>query len=152
MLVAYDDSLSAPLNGSKTICSLIFYVKGTTSQKLSVTASDIILSSNGADIAVSNATCTRTIYAPLSKNAYLSSLKVTNAKISPSFSKTKTKYYTTVSHSTTKLKISAKAAVSGAKIKITNNYLKAGRTTYVKITVTAPAGNTKTYTIAAKRR
>lgn len=156
-ILAYDDSGEAKLSGTQTICTLYFKVKGSTGKEFALRTADVlysVLNKNwiAEDVSVAPMRYTDTISAPLSKNAYLSSLKVTNAKISPSFSKTKTKYSTTVSHSTTKLKISAKAAVSGAKIKITNNSLKAGRTTYVKITVTAPAGNTKTYTIAVKRR
>jgi hypothetical protein len=92
-----------------------------------------------------------TIAAPLSSNANLSSLSVSNATISPSFSTNTTSYSATVPYTVTSLSISAKAEDSAAKVSISGNSLGVGRNT-VSIKVTAASGATKTYTINVTRQ
>ncbi len=88
---------------------------------------------------------------PLSNDATLSSLSVANAKLSPSFSPSKTSYSCgTVDFSVSKLSISAVANDSGAKVSITGSDLSVGKNT-VKITVTAATGAKKTYSISVTR-
>lgn len=150
-IIAYDDKLTSPLSGTKTICTLKFSVKGSTGTKFSVSASNIKVSVNGSDVSVGGSTYSKSIAAPLSTNANLASLSVSNAKISPSFSASTTSYKASVDYAISSLKISAKAADSSAKVSISNNSLKAGGTTNVYITVKAAAGNKKTYTIKTTR-
>ncbi len=88
---------------------------------------------------------------PLSNDATLSSLTVANAKLSPAFSPSKTSYSCgTVEFSVSKLSISAVANDSGAKVSISGSNLKVGKNT-VNITVTAPSGAKKTYSISVTR-
>lgn len=149
-IVLYNSS-GAVLSGTKTICTLKFKVTGAAGNKISVSSSDIEIAHSPSAIYPSGSTYSKTIAAPLSTNANLASLSVSNAKVYPSFTSSVTSYKTTVGADISSLKISAKAADAGAKVSISNNSLKAGATTYVKITVKAAAGNTKTYTIAATR-
>jgi len=150
-IIAYDDSGSTKLSGSKTICTLKFAVKGSSGTNFSVSASNIKVSVNGSDVSVGSSSYSKSIAAPLSSNANLVSLIVSNAKIYPSFSPSVTTYKTSVKYTVSSLNISAKASDSSAKVSVSNNSLKPGATTNVKVTVKAPAGNTKTYTIQATR-
>lgn len=149
-IVLYNSS-GAVLSGTKTICTLKFKVTGAAGNKISVSSSYIEVPTGSSTIYPSGSTYSKTIAAPLSTNANLASLTVSNTKVYPSFSSSVTSYKTTVGANTSSLSISAKAADAGAKVSISNNSLKAGATTNVKITVKAAAGNTKTYTIAATR-
>ncbi len=149
-IVLYNSS-GAVLSGTKTICTLKFKVTGAAGNKITVSSSNIEVPTGSSTIYPSGSTYSKTIAAPLSTNANLASLSVSNAKVYPSFSSSVTSYKTTVGAEISSLKISAKAADAGAKVSISNNSLKAGATTNVKITVKAAAGNTKTYTIAATR-
>ena len=144
---------SSVISGTKTICTLKFKMRGAVGNKFAVHAANIRLAikGNDGDTLVNGAEYTSEILSPLSKNADLSALTVSNAKISPSFAASKTYYTATVSRGIAKLNITAKAAENGAAVKVANNSLKAGATTKVTVTVTAPYGNTKTYTIAVKR-
>ena len=149
-IVLYNSS-GAMLSGTKTICTLKFKVTGAAGNKITVSSSAIEVPASGSTVYPSGSTYSKTIAAPLSTNANLASLSVSNAKVYPSFSPSTTSYKTTVGADISSLSISAKAADAGAKVSISNNSLKTGAATNVKITVKAAAGNTKTYTIAATR-
>lgn len=86
-----------------------------------------------------------------SKNNNLASLKVSNGKLSPGFSKGNTKYSMEVPFATSKLNVSATAEDPKSKVSISNPDLVAEETTTVKITVTAENGSSKVYTINVKR-
>ena len=86
-----------------------------------------------------------------STNNNLASLKVSNGKLSPGFSKGNTKYSMEVPFATSKLDISAKAEDAKATVNISNPELVAEETTTVTIKVTAENGSAKTYTINVKR-
>ncbi|MBO4601367.1 MAG: cadherin-like beta sandwich domain-containing protein [Bacilli bacterium] len=86
-----------------------------------------------------------------SSNTNLSSLSVSNGKLSPGFSKGNTKYSMEVPFATSKLKISANPEDPKSKVSISNPDLVAEETTAVKVTVTAENGATKTYVIDVKR-
>ena len=86
-----------------------------------------------------------------STNNNLASLKVSNGKLSPGFSKGTTKYSMEVPFSTDKLNLTAKAEDSKASVNISNPELVAEETTTVTIKVTAENGSSKTYTINVKR-
>lgn len=86
-----------------------------------------------------------------SSNTNLSSLSVSNGKLSPGFSKGNTKYNMEVPFSVSKLNISANPEDPKSKVTISNPDLVAEETTAVKITVTAENGASKTYVINVKR-
>ena len=67
------------------------------------------------------------------------------------FSADKTSYDITVENKYEKLTVTAKAADSNATVEVSDTTLKVG-TNYIKIKVTAPSGDTKTYTVIVRRR
>ena len=86
-----------------------------------------------------------------SDNANLKSLSLSKGTLSPKFSASKTSYTATVSKSVTEVKIYATAQDSGAKVAISGeSALKEGKNTRT-VTVTAPSGAQKTYTITITR-
>lgn len=86
-----------------------------------------------------------------SANANLSSLKPSTGTLTPRFSASTVNYTVTVPYTTTSLSLSATAAEKGAKVAISgNNALAVGKNTRV-VTVTAPSGATKKYTVVITR-
>lgn len=67
------------------------------------------------------------------------------------FAADKTQYDITVENKYEKLTVTAKAADSNATVEISDTNLKVG-TNYIKIKVTAPSGDTKTYTVIVRRK
>lgn len=89
---------------------------------------------------------------PRSNNNNLSSLKVTEGDISPSFKAGTTTYTMTVPFSVSSINVKATAADSKAKVTVTGNTnLREEATTDVLIKVTAENGAVKTYTIKVTR-
>ncbi len=150
-ILAYDDSLEAPINSNKTVLSLTFKVKSVatgTAIRISVSgkASD---GTSGVNI---SSTYSVSVAAPLSTNCNLKSLTVSNATLSPAFSAGTTSYSAgTVEFSVSKLNINAVAEDSKAKVSISGNNLAVGNNT-VKIVVKAESGATKTYSIKVTRK
>lgn len=152
--VFYDNRMSTPITGSKTIFKITFTVNKNLEPgtKFSVTASGIKLSGeNNKESSLGSKTYSATIAPPLSGNCKLASLTVSNATISPAFSSGTTSYTASVPFTTDTLKVSAKAEDSDAKVTVKNTKLTAGKTTTVSITVKAANGTTKTYSIKVKR-
>lgn len=86
-----------------------------------------------------------------SDNANLKSLSLSNGKLSPSFSASRTSYTATVANSVTQCRVYATASDSGAKVSVSgDSALKVGKNTRT-VTVTAPSGAQKTYTITITR-
>lgn len=86
-----------------------------------------------------------------SANANLSSLKPSTGTLTPRFSASTVNYTVAVPYTTTSLSLSATAAEKGAKVAISgNNTLVVGKNTRV-VTVTAPSGATKKYTVVITR-
>lgn len=86
-----------------------------------------------------------------SDNANLKSLSLSNGKLSPSFSASRTSYTATVANSVTQCRVYATASDSGAKVSVSgDSALKVGKNTRT-VTVTAPSGVQKTYTITITR-
>ncbi len=95
-----------------------------------------------------------TVNAPYeaSTNAQLSSLKVGEGTLSPSFSKDKYEYTMSVGGGVDSVTVSAKAADSKAKVSVTGNKELVEGSNTVKVKVTAEDGKTtKTYTIVVTR-
>ncbi len=87
----------------------------------------------------------------LSGNANLKSLKPSAGTLTPAFNANTTAYSIKVPYTTTSLSLSAVAAQSGAKVSVDgSNSLKVGNNTQV-VTVTAPNGTTKKYTVTITR-
>lgn len=87
----------------------------------------------------------------LSGNANLKSLKPSAGTLTPAFNANTTAYSITVPYTVTSLSLSAVVAQSGAKVGITgSNSLQVGKNTQV-VTVTAPNGTTKKYTVTITR-
>ncbi|NLL63858.1 MAG: cadherin-like beta sandwich domain-containing protein [Ruminococcaceae bacterium] len=108
-----------------------------------------IASANGVE---SNISCSvsKKVEPPLSGDATLHSLVVSNATLSPAFSANSTEYNCgTVSFDVAKLNITA-TATEGAKVSISGADLSVGANT-ITIEVTAPNGAKKTYTINVTR-
>ncbi len=107
---------------------------------------------------VSTQTYSKAIAAPISNDATLSSLKITNATggaavtLNPSFNKNNTSYTANVPFEVSKINVSANATDSKAKVEYTKSYtLKENSTTTINIKVTAESGATKTYTVKVTR-
>ena len=152
--VFYDNKMSTPISGSKTIFKASFTVSKDLQpgDKISVTVGSIKLSDeNKKESSLGDKTYSATIAPPLSGNCKLASLTVSNATISPAFSTGTTSYSASVPFTTGTLKVSAKAEDKDAKVTIKNTKLTAGKTTTVTITVKAANGTTKTYSIKVKR-
>ncbi len=95
-----------------------------------------------------------TVKAPYeaSSNAFLSSLKVGEGSLSPSFSKNTLDYTLTVGGGVDSLTVSAKAEDSKAKVSVSGNKELSEGSNTVKVKVTAEDGKTvKTYTIIVTR-
>lgn len=151
--VFYDDSLSTPLGGGKTIFKASFTVKDLEpGTEVSVSVSGIKLSDeNFTDSNFGTKTYTTTILPPLSDNCNLASLTVTNAEITPAFSTDVLSYSASVPFTTSALELEAVAEHPGAQVTVGKTSLTAGGTTNVKITVKAENGAEKTYSIKVKR-
>ena len=86
-----------------------------------------------------------------SDNANLKSLSLSKGTLSPKFSASKTSYTATVATSVTEVKVYATAQDSGAKVEIAGeSKLKDGENVRT-VTVTAPSGAQKVYTIKITR-
>ena len=150
--VAYDNNLSNPINGNKTLFTATFKVKSVaagTNIKISYTG--VTASDGNADANVGTVTYSTKIAAPLSTDNNLANLTVSNATISPAFSAGTTNYSASVPFEVSKLNVSATAADSKAKVSVNSPNLTPNGTTKVTITVTAENGAKKTYTISVKR-
>lgn len=151
-MVAYDNNLSAPINGGKDLFTVSFKVKNVAAgTKISVSYKDVKASDGSADANVGTVSYSATVAAPLSTNNALSSLTVSNATISPAFNANTTSYTADVPFSVSKLDVKAAAADSKAKVSVNSPTLTPDGTTNVTITVTAESGAKKTYTIKVHR-
>lgn len=152
---ANDTSQSKPISGSSSIITLTFKVANNlpvgTQVSVKVSGKVSVLSSGAFKSTSFGGTYSKKVASPLSTNARLSALNVSNATITPSFSADVNEYSCSVPFEISKLEISAKAQDSASKISISNNALVAGGVTNVHINVTAPSGSVNTYTIKVKR-
>ena len=151
-MVAYDNNLSSPINGSKDLFTVSFKVKNVAAgTKITVSYTDVKASDGSADANIGTVSYSATVAAPLSTNNALASLTVSNATISPAFNANTTSYTADVPFSVSKLDVKATAADSKAKVSISSPTLTPNGTTNVTITVTAENGAKKTYTIKVHR-
>ena len=92
-----------------------------------------------------------TVEGAAAENADLKSLSLSDGTLAPAFSPAVTSYTATVPHSVTKCSVYATAADSAAKVEVSGKAaLNVGKNTRV-VTVTAPSGAQKKYTIEITR-
>lgn len=151
-VVAYDNQLTSPINGSKKLFSATFQVKTVpTGTVLTVFVKNAKTSNGSTDSNIGTVSWSATVVPPLSGNTNLASLTVSNAVISPAFSAGITGYTASVPFEVTKLQIAATAEDSKSKVSVSSPNLTPNGTTNVTVTVTAESGVKKTYTIQVKR-
>jgi hypothetical protein len=152
-VLVYDNNLESPIDSAATVFTAKFKVKDNLAvgTKINISYTNIVASGGNSDISVSTVKYSATIAPPMSKDNTLSSLKVSDATISPAFDASVTKYTAEVPFSVEKLNVTAKANDSKAKVSVDSPTLKPGAVTDVTVTVTAENGDKKTYTISVKR-
>jgi hypothetical protein len=150
-----DDSTGKnPIQSSTSLLILTFKVGDLSpGTEVKVSTSDIkIVSSDGkSEVGVSNYSLSMNVSEPLSGNAYLKSLTVKEATLSPAFKNSVYDYSVSVPFETAKLTVTALAEDSSSKVAISDTNLTAGATKNITVTVTAQTGAKKTYTIKATR-
>lgn len=152
--IVYDDALANPLGGNTKVLTLKFKVNGGvaagTSVKIAVNG--IVTTDGSAESNIGSASYSVAVAAPLSGNANLSSLAVSEGTLSPAFKAGTTSYNIgEVEYSVSKLNITYKTEDSKAKVSINGNDLAVGENT-VSVVVKAENGTTKTYKIVVTRK
>lgn len=151
-IVAYDDGQENPITGTKTICRITFKVRDVApGTNVSVSINKGEMTTTELTAVKFGYTWTKTVAEPLSDNALLASLVVSNATISPAFDPNTTEYTASVPYTTSKLQVTATAEHSGAKVTIGSTALAENATTDVQVTVTAENGTKKVYHIRVAR-
>lgn len=157
-IVGNNNTQESPINGSKQVMAFTFRVKSDipAGSSLSASVSNVEVAyisnaGNSVTVEAGSARWSASVSAPLSGNANLASLTCANAELSPTFSTGTTQYSVTVPYDVTSLRLSAAAEDSGAKVSTSGNDLSVGANT-VTITVTAPSGAVKRYTISVIRQ
>lgn len=153
-IIVYDDALSNPLSGNKTVLTLKFKVNNgvAAGTAVNISVSGIVTTDGSAESSIGTASYSTTIAAPLSSNANLSSLSVSEGTLSPGFSAGTTSYNIgEVDFSVSKLNISYKTEDTKATVSISGNNLAVGANT-VSVVVKAENGTTKTYKIQVTRK
>lgn len=119
---------------------------------LTASFGNLVVSNGESDISLDTASWSGKVSAPPSNNCDLSGITVTNATLSPAFSKNTTYYTCTVPYDTEKLKLDYNRADAGQTVNISGNSdFVVGENT-VTLTVKAANGTTKTYTIVVTRQ
>lgn len=146
--------IESPSGETKVSYSLTFTAMAAGSCTVSVIdCKYATLGNNGAEEkGLSGASATLTVNdAALSSNANLSALSLSAGTLSPRFSASRTSYTVAVKNSVTECKVFATAADSNAKVEVSGEAtLKIGKNTRT-VTVTAPSGAQKVYTITINR-
>lgn len=149
--LAYDDKQTAPVNAMTDLFTLTFTVKDLqVGTNVEIELDRLEYSDGVSDSYPANVKYSVNIAPPRSTNNYLSSLTVSNATISPSFSRNTTSYTASVPYSVNKLNIGYTTEDSAATVSINNPNLVVGTNT-VTIAVTSESGAKRTYTITVTR-
>jgi len=150
-IVAYDTAATSPQTGG--LFDAVFVVNSgvSTGTGVSIGFSGKVTPADGSGSSGVGSTYSASVAAPLSDDATLSALSVSNATMSPSFSAGTTSYSCgKVKFDVSKLNVSATANAQGASVSISGANLRVGKNN-VNVVVTAPNGATKTYTISVER-
>jgi len=158
--IAYDDStaMNKHITGSNVrIFTVQFKVNSNaaTGSNINISVRNITISYKDANnehqsMELGTVNYSVTVAPPKSGNNNLKSLTVSNANISPAFSKDVLNYQTTVPFSVSSLNITAVPEDAKASVSISGNNLKVGNNTVI-ITVTAENGSKKEYKINVVR-
>ena len=137
---------------TKVQMKLVFKSISVGTLNLSISTTEFTRNGDYASLGTPSQTLSVTATNPtLSGNANLKSLKPSTGTLTPAFNANTTAYSIKVPYTTTSLSLSAVAAQSGAKVSVDgSNSLKVGNNTQV-VTVTAPNGTTKKYTVTITR-
>ncbi len=127
---------------------LVFKAKKTGKASVSVATQEICDSTGDDTIKSSTQSASVTIIDKAASNdANLKSLSVSSGKLDPAFSKGTTQYTVNVGNDVNQFLVTAKANNPDATVKVTGSkQLAVGENTR-EVTVTAPSGDSKTYTI-----
>lgn len=153
-LIMYDDAMSNPISGNKTVVTLVFKVKAGISvgTNVNISINNIVATDGSNESNLGSATYSTTIAEPLSGNVNLSSLSVNGATLTPTFAAGTTSYdIGEVEYSVSKLDIKYTAEDSKSKVSVLGNSLSVGKNT-VTVTVKAENGNSKSYKITVTRK
>lgn len=152
-LLAHNDNLDNPINGSSAVLAVTFRVKSgvAAGTKVSATITDIMTSDGNSDQSLNDASWSASVAPPPSGNANLSGLSCGSYALSPSFSAGTTEYSVTVPYDVSRLPLDYSAADGGANVSVSGNQLSVGVNTVV-LTVTAANGATRRYTISVTRQ
>ena len=148
-LVWYATGATAPTSVNYTV---VFKAKSAGAGNFAIATTEFVDDNTYASLGSPSKTLSVAATNPtLSGNANLKSLKPSAGTLTPAFNANTTAYSIKVPYTTTSLSLSAVAAQSGAKVSVDgSNSLKVGNNTQV-ITVTAPNGTTKKYTVTITR-
>ncbi|MDE6285212.1 MAG: cadherin-like beta sandwich domain-containing protein, partial [Bacilli bacterium] len=133
---------------SANLVKLVFKTKKEGSTTIRIKNVEVT-EGNNAIASTGGTSKTINITPPPSSNANLSSLSVSNGSIS--FNKDTINYSIKVASNVTSVSVSATAEDGGAKVSGTGNKNLNYGNNAIKVVVTAPSGNTKTYTININR-
>lgn len=153
-LIMYDDAMSNPISGNKTVVKLVFKVKSNVAAgtKVNIAINNIVATDGSNESNLGSATYSTEIAAPLSGNANLSSMSVNGATLTPVFAPSTTSYdIGEVDYSVSKLDIKYTAEDSKSKVSVSGNNLSVGKNT-VTVTVKAENGTSKSYKITVTRK
>lgn len=153
-IIVYDDAYATALKGSKNVLTLKFKVKSGLAEgtKINISVNNIVTTDGTNENNLGKASYSVSIAKPLSTNANLASLSVSEGTLSPAFSASTTSYdIGMVDYSVSKLTINCSVEDKSAKVAIKGNNLGVGKNT-VSVIVTAENGSTKTYSITVTRK
>lgn len=153
-IIVYDDNLSNPINGNKTVLTLKFKVNNGVAEGtgINIAVNGIVTTDGSAESSIGTAGYSTTVAAPLSSNTNLSSLSVEEGALTPKFNAGTTSYsIPEVDFSVSKLNIKYATEDPKSTVSITGNELAVGANT-VSVTVKAENGATKTYKISVTRK
>lgn len=153
-LIMYDDAMTNPISGNKTVVTLVFKVKAgvAAGTKVNIAINNIVATDGSKESNLGSATYSTTIAQPLSGNANLSSLSVNGATLTPTFAAGTTSYdIGEVDFSVSKLDVKYTAEDSKSKVSVSGNSLSVGKNT-VTVTVKAENGTSKSYKITVTRK
>lgn len=140
------------VSGKKDLITATFQVKNLVpGAELKISVTELKVTTSDSESGLMDTDYAVSISEPKSHVNTLSSLRVTNADISPVFRSDITAYTASVPYSVSKLNLTYQTTHSGAKVKINNPTLIVGGTTKITITVTAENSSVKIYTISVKR-
>lgn len=146
-----DDGGDSGLGSSDVFRITFKVIGGATGDDVSVGINVKTVGNKNAEPMDSSGTgITMKIAQPLSTNSFLSSMTISNAAISPAFSKNTTSYSATVPFSVSRLEVSASPEDAKARVAVSGQDLSVGTNT-VYVVVTAENGSKKTYSINVTR-